>query len=115
MAVAVTFSRAIDPGPHYMSQQQQDLIKLRKRLNKFLSSYSACSEALARHGDFEELLDAGGGLCVIPDFLPPHVAEGVLALLEELPQEEWNVRGKGVDVVCVLEGLIASSSSSSKP
>ncbi len=42
------------------------------------------SRWMARY-DVEALVDAAGGLAVVPGFLPPFVAEGALRIMERLP------------------------------
>eukprot|EP00955_Chlamydomonas_euryale_P045257 353102-Chlamydomonas_euryale.AAC.6 len=48
-----------------------------------------CNHRMARY-DVHELLRAGGGLARVQHFLPAHVADGLLALLESYPEEVWN-------------------------
>jgi hypothetical protein len=53
--------------------------------------YPAVSRWLARFGDLHQLLDEHGGMVRIPDFLPPHVADGILGVLQAIPEAEWNM------------------------
>jgi hypothetical protein len=45
---------------------------------------------MAQHGDLEQLLDLNGGLVKVSNFLPPHVADGILSTLQQLPERVWN-------------------------
>lgn len=56
---------------------------------KWLNSYPKVSSWMKQY-DIEAMLDAGGGLCRITDFFPPHIADGALALLESIPAADWN-------------------------
>lgn len=62
-----------------------------KRLWKWLDSYELVSSAIEEHGDLVELLEAGGGICKIENFLPEFAAEGILEVLEQCEESDWNV------------------------
>ncbi|KAL4418797.1 hypothetical protein ABPG77_010206 [Micractinium sp. CCAP 211/92] len=59
-----------------------------RRALAWLESYPKVSSWMARY-DVEALVDAAGGLAVVPDFLPPFVAEGALRIMERLPPGWW--------------------------
>lgn len=40
--------------------------------------------------DLNALVDAGGGIAKVSNFLPPFVAEGALQVLQHLPPGRWN-------------------------
>jgi len=61
------------------------------KLWKWLDSYELVSSAIEKHGDLVELLEAGGGICKIDKFLPEFAAEGILEVLEQCEESEWNV------------------------
>ena len=63
----------------------------KKCLRRWLESFEQVSAALQKHGDLLQLLQAGGGICKVPNFLPKFVAEGILETLEEFSETQWNV------------------------
>lgn len=63
----------------------------RKRLLKWLDSFSKVSAAVEQHGDLIDRLEAGGGITKIENFLPAFVADGILELLEGMSEAQWNV------------------------
>lgn len=78
-----------------MSQHIKDKPKIansgRKRLLKWLDSFEQVSAAIDKHGDLMELLESGGGICKIENFLPTFVAEGIHEMLGQFSEAEWNV------------------------
>lgn len=62
-----------------------------KQLLKWLDSFDKVSAAVEKHGDLQQLLEQGGGICKIENFLPNFVAEGIHQLLETFTEEDWNV------------------------
>lgn len=64
----------------------------RKKLLKWLDSFERVSAAVEKHGDLVQLLEAGGGICKMENFLPEFVAEGIYDMLENFTEAEWNVR-----------------------
>ena len=86
----------------------------------WLNSYSKCSSWFAQYADIDARLEAGGGICRSQNFLPDHVAEGALAILEALPPRRWNdtaaeeVRGGRAEgqlpagVCCLSAGGVAA-------
>lgn len=69
---------------------QSSQIKVNKRLLKWLDSFEKVSAAVDKY-DLPQLLEEGGGICRIEDFLPTFVAEGIFETLEQLSEAEWNV------------------------
>lgn len=65
-------------------------VKINKRLVKWLDSFEKVSAAVDRY-TLLQLLEEGGGLCRIEDFLPTFVAEGILETLEQFSEADWNV------------------------
>lgn len=63
----------------------------KKQLLKWLDSFDKVSAAVEKHGDLQQLLEQGGGICKIENFLPNFVAEGIHQLLESFTEEDWNV------------------------
>lgn len=61
-----------------------------KRLETWLESFDTVSAAVQKH-DLVQLLEAGGGITKIKDFLPAFVAEGILETLEQCSDAHWNV------------------------
>ncbi|PSC76917.1 cupin superfamily subfamily [Micractinium conductrix] len=55
---------------------------------KWLNSYPRVSRWMAQY-DIEALVDAGGGIVRIDNFLPEQVARGALAILRRLPPGRW--------------------------
>jgi hypothetical protein len=41
--------------------------------------------------DIARLVDDAGGIVLLKDFLPPHVAKGALAMLESIDEAKWNL------------------------
>lgn len=39
--------------------------------------------------DIPKLLRSGGGLVRIPNFLPEHIADAILKMLESRPESDW--------------------------
>ena len=78
---------------------QSSAAKLKSKLNfkQWINSYPAASKCIARHGDLEALLDANNGLVKIRNFLPSHVADGVLSILENIPDSTWNMTSANKD------------------
>ncbi|GFR40917.1 hypothetical protein Agub_g1573, partial [Astrephomene gubernaculifera] len=56
---------------------------------RWLNNYEIASSWIAKH-DVERAVEANGGLVRIKNFLPEHVAEGILKTLEGVPDENWN-------------------------
>jgi hypothetical protein len=65
-------------------------LKSNKRLLKWLDSFEKVSAAVDKY-DLLQLLEEGGGICRIEDFLPTFVAEGIFETLEQLSEAVWNV------------------------
>mmetsp|Transcript_17382 Transcript_17382/g.29791 ORF Transcript_17382/g.29791 Transcript_17382/m.29791 type:complete len:484 (+) Transcript_17382:80-1531(+) len=63
---------------------------------KWLDSYSKVSKWMERY-DLETLLEESGGLVKISNFLPRHVAEGVLTDLQNIPDHQWNATEASAD------------------
>lgn len=55
----------------------------------WLDSYPRVSRWAARY-DLLRLIDGGGGIVRLDDFLPSFVAEGALRMLQDLPPGRWN-------------------------
>lgn len=55
----------------------------------WISDYDIVSRWLAQY-NLPALLKQHGGLVRIENFLPLHVADGILKALEAIPQEKWN-------------------------
>jgi hypothetical protein len=64
---------------------------------QWVNSYPAASKCIARHGDLEALLDANNGLVKIQNFLPSHVADGILSILQKIPDSTWNMTSASKD------------------
>ncbi|KAI7835681.1 hypothetical protein COHA_010420 [Chlorella ohadii] len=62
--------------------------ELARALN-WLNSYNKVSKWMAQY-DLNALVDAGGGIVKVSNFLPPFVAEGALQILQRLPPGRWN-------------------------
>ncbi|KAF8067273.1 Telo2 [Scenedesmus sp. PABB004] len=74
--------------------------KQRQRLEAWLDDYAAVSAAVEAHlggGDLGDLLEAGGGLVKLRNFLPTWVAHGLVELLQDLPDDAWNLTAAGDD------------------
>jgi hypothetical protein len=65
-------------------------LKVNKRLAKWLDSFEKVSAAVDRH-DLLQLLEEGGGICKIENFLPTFVAEDIMEALEQFTEADWNV------------------------
>jgi hypothetical protein len=72
----------------------------RKRLLKWLDSFEQVSAAIDKHGNLMELLEAGGGICKIENFLPTFVADGIHEMLEQFSEAQWNVSVAAFLCVC---------------
>ncbi len=55
----------------------------------YVEDVAAMRTWLARHGDLDALLQQGGGLATIPNFLPDEVAQVALRQLQEIPDTAW--------------------------
>lgn len=60
-----------------------------QQFRRWINCYPAVSKCLGQY-DLERLLDDNGGIVKIPNCLPDFVAEGILALLHNLPDSTWN-------------------------
>jgi hypothetical protein len=65
-----------------------------KQLLKWLDSFDKVSAAVEKHGDLQQLLEQGGGIVKVENFLPTFVAEGIYHLLEQFSEADWNVGGR---------------------
>ena len=77
--------------------KKQPLPSAHKQLFKWLDSYEKASAAVEKHGDLLQLLEQGGGICKIEQFLPVFVAEGIHQLLEQFSEADWNVTAANDD------------------
>ena len=55
----------------------------------YVENVAAMRGWLARHGDLDALLEQGGGLATIPNFLPDEVAQAALRQLQAIPDTAW--------------------------
>ena len=56
---------------------------------KFVTSYAVANAWMSQY-NIEALVEAGGGLCRISNFLPEHIAEGILEIVASVPEAKWN-------------------------
>ena len=71
-----------------------------RKFKKWINDYEAASSWLEKY-DLEKLLIEGDGICKITNFLPAFVAEGILSMLEGIPDEAWNVRNSSAAAAAV--------------
>jgi hypothetical protein len=56
----------------------------------WIRSYSTVQKWFKKY-DLQNLVDDNGGIVRIEDFLPAHVADGILSVLEQVPEKDWNI------------------------
>lgn len=86
----MTKRRREQPGaqqqPHGQPQQPGNE---HAELFTWLNSYRKVSQCVGQY-DVERLVEEGGGIAFIHDFLQPRIADAMLAFLESVPEAHWN-------------------------
>lgn len=75
----VAVASAAKKGPQHVKQLDYD---------SWVNDYRVASKWMSQY-DLESLVDEAGGLVRVENFLPEHIAEGILRVLERIKPNEW--------------------------
>ncbi|KAL3142973.1 hypothetical protein ABBQ38_003255 [Trebouxia sp. C0009 RCD-2024] len=88
----------------------------RQNFLSWAGSYKSVSRWFSRY-NLEEMLDENDGLVQLSGFLPKHVAEGALEIVQQVPEVQWNATSADDDVTRnnIAHGFLSTKDPSAAP